>query len=117
MDKRFAQTFAEEWIAAWNAHDIERILSHYEDEFELSSPAITMLTGEPSGTLKGKKAIGEYWSGALQRYPELKFTLQHILRGATSVTLIYEGVLGLSAEVFHFSPTGKVAKAFAHYDL
>ena len=29
-----ARTFAEEWVAAWNAHDLERILAHYSDEFK-----------------------------------------------------------------------------------
>jgi len=117
MEKHQAQAFAQEWVAAWNARDLGRILSHYEDDFEMSSPAIVKLMGEPSGTLKGKEKIGEYWAGALEKYPHLRFELRHVLRGAGSVTLIYDGVLGLSAEVFHFGPAGKVAQAFAHYDL
>lgn len=116
MERQRAQKFADEWIAAWNAHDLDRILSHYEDDFEMSSPAIARLTGEASGVLKGKKAVGEYWAGALRKYPDLRFELRHVLRGVNSVTLIYDGVRGLSAEVFHFASTGKVAKAFAHYD-
>ena len=117
MDKDKAQAFAQAWLAAWNAHDLDGILAHYEDDFEMSSPAISRLTGEASGRLKGKAAVGEYWAGALKKFPDLHFELLHVLRGADSVTLIYEGVLGLSAEVFHFSPSGKVARAFAHYDL
>lgn len=117
MDKEQAQEFAHTWIAAWNAHNLEQILSHYEDDFEMSSPAITKLTGEPSGVLKGKQAVGEYWAGALKKFPELHFELHHILRGANTIALIYEGVLGVSAEVFHFADSGKVTKAFAHYDL
>ena len=117
MEKQQAQAFANDWVAAWNAHDLERILSHYEDDFEMSSPAITKLTGEASGKLKGKTAVGEYWAGALAKYPELEFKLLHVLRGANSVAITYQGVLGLSTEVFHFGNTGKVAQAFAHYDL
>jgi hypothetical protein len=117
MDKQPAQEFARQWIAAWNAHDLARVLSHYEDDFEMSSPVITSLTGEASGTLKGKTAIGDYWSVALKKYPELHFRLLHVLRGSNSITLVYEGVLGLSAEVFHFAPSGKIARAHAHYDL
>ena len=33
-----AQAFAEEWVAAWNAHDLERILAHYRDDFEIITP-------------------------------------------------------------------------------
>lgn len=81
----------------------------------MSSPAIIQLTGEPSGTLRGKAAVGEYWSGALKKFPDLHFTLLHTLRGANSVALVYEGVLGLSNEVFHFGDNGKVIRAYAHY--
>jgi ketosteroid isomerase-like protein len=117
MDKDQALAFAHEWVAAWNAHDLDGILAHYEEDFEMASPAISRLTGEASGSLKGKAAVGEYWAGALEKFPDLRFELLHVLRGADSVTLVYQGVLGLSAEVFHFSPSGKVARAFAHYDL
>ncbi|MDP1933046.1 MAG: nuclear transport factor 2 family protein [Gammaproteobacteria bacterium] len=115
MTNDFAQTFAQEWIDAWNAHDLALILSHYEDDFEMSSPIIRTLMNEPSGTLQGKSAVGGYWKLALERTPDLHFELQSILVGANSITLTYQGPRGLSAEVFHFAPSGKVAKAFAHY--
>lgn len=117
MKKDVALHFARDWIAAWNAHDLDRILSHYDDAFEMNSPAITTVTGAPNGILYGKPAVREYWSIALNKYPDLAFKLCHVLYGVNSVTIIYEGVLGLSAEVFHFGPSGKVIKAFAHYDL
>jgi ketosteroid isomerase-like protein len=31
----FAERFAAEWIAAWNNHNLEQILAHYEDDFDL----------------------------------------------------------------------------------
>jgi len=44
---------------------------------------------------------------ALKKYPKLHFKLLHVLRGANSVTLIYEGVLGLSAVPFRaLRPSG-----------
>ncbi len=33
-----AQKFAKEWIAAWNAHDMEEILRHYADTIEIQHP-------------------------------------------------------------------------------
>ncbi|MEX2505640.1 MAG: nuclear transport factor 2 family protein [Pseudohongiellaceae bacterium] len=115
ISPEFAKEFADEWIAAWNAHDLTRILSHYEDNFEMSSPLIRSLVNEPSGTLKGKAAIGQYWETALARSPDLHFSLENILIGANSITLTYQGARGLSAEVFHFSPSMRVSAAFAHY--
>lgn len=110
-----AEAFAMKWISAWNAHDIAEILAHYEDDFEMSSPMIIQVMDEPSGTLRGKAAIGAYWKIALERNPQLHFELLHVLRGANSVAIVYNGVRGLSAEVFHFGSSGKVVAAFAHY--
>lgn len=115
LDKTFAAKFASEWIVAWNSHDMARILSHYSEDFEMTSPVIIQIAGEPSGKLKGKKAVGAYWTKALQRMPDLRFELVTTLVGIDSVTLYYKGHRGLSAEVFHFGPDGKVVRAFAHY--
>jgi hypothetical protein len=37
LTRDFAEHFAADWIAAWNAHDLEHILAHYAD-FGMSSP-------------------------------------------------------------------------------
>ena len=115
MEPGFAGRFANEWIAAWNSHDLERILEHYEDNFEMSSPIIATLAGEPSGKLQGKFAVGAYWSRGLKQAPDLRFELLTALAGVDSVTVYYKGHRGLSAEVLHFGPSGKVRAAFAHY--
>jgi hypothetical protein len=115
IDLEFARHFATEWIAAWNAHDLARILSHYEDDFEMSSPVIPLVAGEPSGRLRGKAAVGAYWEKALRSLPDLHFELQAVLAGTDSVTLCYRGHRGLAAEVFHFGPGGRVVRAHAHY--
>jgi hypothetical protein len=115
LTSAFAGRFAAAWIAAWNSHDLERILSHYTDDFEMSSPVIVQLMGEPSGTLKGKANIRAYWAKALAANPALHFELLTTLTGANSITLYYRGARGLSAEVFHFDRDGKVVKGYAHY--
>ena len=115
IDRAFAEKFAREWIEAWNAHDLPRILEHYEDDFEMSSPVIIQITGESSGRLRGKAAVGAYWAKALKALPTLHFDLRDIVSGVDSVVLVYQGHRGLSAEVFHFAKSGKVARAFAHY--
>lgn len=115
LDKTFADHFAAEWINAWNSHDLDRVLSHYVDNFEMSSPIIVQVAGEPSGKLKGKKAVGAYWTSALKLVPNLHFELISTLVGAGSITLYYKGHRGMAAEVFIFGPDRKVVEAFAHY--
>jgi len=111
----FANHFAADWIAAWNAHDLPRILSHYADDFEMSSPYIAQLLGEPSGTLKGKAAVGNYWRRGLERTPTLHFELVSTLVGVDSLVLYYKGARGMAAEAFFFDASGKVVRACAHY--
>ena len=69
MEKGFAERFAKEWIAAWNSHDLDRILAHYEDDFEMSSPFIRLIAGEAAGKLRGKATIGAYWPKRCKKSP------------------------------------------------
>ena len=115
MDKHFAHHFANEWVAAWNSHDMDRIMSHYADDFEMHSPVIIQVTGEQSGRLQGKNAVRAYWEKALQLIPTLHFELMGYYVGVNSLVIHYKGHRGLSAETFIFNNEGKVAIAFAHY--
>jgi ketosteroid isomerase-like protein len=107
--------FAHEWIAAWNSHDLPRILAHYSDDFTMSSPGIATVAKEPSGVLAGKQAVGAYWQKALALVPTLRFTLQATFVGADSVAIHYEGVRGPAIEVFFFNEAGLVCRSAAHY--
>jgi ketosteroid isomerase-like protein len=111
----FAQTFATQWIEAWNAHDLPAILAHYSEDFQMSSPYIAQLANESSGKLTGKPAVAAYWSKALEMMPNLHFDLLQVLVGADSITIYYRGVRGLAAEVFFFNEQNVVSKACAHY--
>lgn len=112
-----AQEFAREWIASWNSHDIERVLSHYTDDFEMSSPFIAAFAGEPLGTLKGKPQVRAYWEAALARLPDLNFELLDVFTGADSLTIYYKAVMGkFATEVLLLNENGKVYKALAHYN-
>ena len=118
IDQMFANRFADEWIAAWNSHDMDAILAHYDENFEFASPLIVQVVGEPSGRLKGKAAIGAYWSKALSQRPNLCFELITVLMGVNSVVLHYRNQEGRqSAEAFEFGADGKVIRSFANYAI
>jgi ketosteroid isomerase-like protein len=46
---------ANDWIAAWNSHDLDAIMSHYEDAIELTSPVAAQLLGVPDGKVIGRR--------------------------------------------------------------
>lgn len=116
LDRHFAEAFAAEWIAAWNSRDLDRILAHYSEDFQFSSPFIPEVAGEPSGQLKGQASIREYWRKALARRADLHFELVSVLVGVSSIIILYnrhDGKLG--AEQFEFTAGGKVVRSSAHY--
>lgn len=61
LTEQQAQTFAMDWIKSWNSHDLDRILTHYSDNFEITTPMIKTFLGIDTGTLQGKQNIKEYW--------------------------------------------------------
>ena len=116
MHPAFAAAFAADWIASWNAHDLVRVLEHYTEDFEMSSPMIVEIAHEPTGTLRGKEAVEAYWNKALELVPDLHFELVSVLAGVASIALVYKGAQGrLVAEVLHFNAGQRVNRAFAHY--
>jgi len=116
MTNEEARQFAVHWVNAWNKHDVEEILSHYSDDFEMTTPMIQRVLGIESGTLQGKEAVGDYWRAALQKIPDLKFTLIDVTCGVNSVSIYYESVMNKKAiETFFFQKNGKIFKAIATY--
>ena len=113
----FAQEFAQEWVEGWNSHDLERILTHYEDDVQLTSPvAMKILNGD--GTVRGKSALRDYFQRGLQACPNLKFDLVDVLWGTETIVVFYtNNVRGnKTAEVMLMSPEGKIRRVWANYD-
>lgn len=116
ISKAFAEQFAQHWVESWNAHDLDLILSHYTDDFEMHSPLIAERMGVQESKLTGKAAVGEYWAKGLAAKPVLHFELINVFCGVGSVIIHYKGRKGLVAEIFHFNDDGKVFRASAHYE-
>jgi ketosteroid isomerase-like protein len=112
-----AQQFAREWVDAWNSHDLDRILSHYADDFQMTSPFIVTMMNEPGGTISGKEKVRAYWAQALKRLPDLHFDLIEVLASVDSITIYYHAVLGKrAAEMLFFDGNGKIRRGIAHYN-
>ncbi len=110
------EAFARAWIDAWNAHDLDRILTHYADDFEITTPMIRLATGIESDTLKGKAAVANYWAAALEKLPDLHFELLDTAVGVDSIALYYRSVMGkLAIEVMFFDEHRQVKRVVAHY--
>lgn len=108
--------FATEWIEAWNSHDLDRILSHYSDDVEISTPMLKITTGVGDGTARGKVAVRQYWAAALRKMPDLRFQFVDCAMGIDSIAVYYKSVLGkMAIEVMFFDTDGKVCQVMVHY--
>jgi ketosteroid isomerase-like protein len=95
-----------EWIAAWNARDLDRV------------PHIHAMGFDPSGTLRGKPRIREYWATALARLPDLHFELIDLFVSPDSVVVFYENERGKRiCEYLRFDAHGKIAQASGNYGV
>jgi len=111
-----AWKLANHWVAAWNAHDLDLIMTHYEDAIELTSPAAAQLLGTADGKVVGKANLRAYFQRGLTAYPELQFRLEDLLCGVNSVVLYYTNQKGThTAEFMELSATGKVTRVVANY--
>ena len=108
-----AESFAHEWIAGWNAGDLESILGHCADDVIFSSPKALEITGE--ARVVGKPALSAYWRAALERSPRLHFELERVYAGANCITIVYlrNGALRV-AETLEFENGVVVRGCVAH---
>jgi len=116
ISREKALRLANDWVEAWNRHDLDRMLTLCDDDCELTTPYIVTLMNEPSGALRGKDKIRACWTRALERVPDLRLDLVQVLVGVESVTLYCRTVFGrLAAEVLYVDRRGKVVRTVVHY--
>ena len=114
MSNDEAKAFAQDWIEAWNGHDLDRILAHYAEDVVFLSPVAQQRVGQ--GRLTGIPALRAYWGAGLEAQPDLKFELLDVLAGHDCLTLLYRNHKGQTvAETAEFGPSGKVLRSFACY--
>jgi hypothetical protein len=109
-------TFAGQWVAAWNSHDLDAIVSHYAPDVVLTSPVAAKILGDPSGTVRGQTALREYFRRGLALYPDLHFELLDVMAGLSSVVVCYTNQKGTkTAEFMEFGKNGKIVRVVANY--
>jgi len=111
-----AWSLANHWVAAWNAHDLDLIMKHYDDAIELISPVAARLLGTPDGKVAGKANLRAYFQRGVEAYPELHFHLEDVLWGMNSIVLYYVNQKGTrTGEFMELSAAGRVLRVVANY--
>ncbi|MUL49510.1 nuclear transport factor 2 family protein [Mycobacterium sp. CBMA293] len=98
-----AETFAQDWCQAWNAHDVEAVLAHFHDDVVFTSPVAARIVPESGGVVSGKDALRQYWTAALAALPELHFDVLATYVGTQTLVINYRNHRGqLVNEVLTF---------------
>ena len=116
MTQEEADALAHDWISAWNAHDLEAIVSHYANDVAYASPLIALVNGNGAGSITGKDAVRAYFARALAAFPDLQFEYRMAFAGVDSLVIHYRSVRNLlAAEVFTIGTDGKFTRVQCHY--
>jgi hypothetical protein len=117
LTKEVAHSLAEKWVAAWNAHELDEIMVHYDEQVVLVSPIAAKILDDSLGVVDGKKALRAYFKKGLEVYPDLKFELIDVMWGLSSVVFYYLNQKGTkSGEFMEIGSTGLITKVIANYN-
>ncbi|OBF62419.1 DUF4440 domain-containing protein [Mycobacterium sp. 852002-51971_SCH5477799-a] len=89
-----AVVFSERWARNWNAHDVDAVLADFHDDVVFTSPVAAKLFPETQGVVRGKAALREYWTGAVARIPDLRFSVEGVYQGIDTIVIAYRNQNG-----------------------
>jgi len=84
-----ARALAEEWVAAWNSHDLDAIMALYAPGVVFQTPTIIDTLGIADGRVEGAERLREHFGRGLERLPDLRFDLDGVYAGVTSLAMTY----------------------------
>lgn len=94
MDHADAVAFADDWVKAWNTHDLEKVVSHFAENVVFTSPIAAQLFDDSDGVIRGKAALRTYWAEGLRRVPELYFEVLAVYVGVHTLVINYRNQVG-----------------------
>jgi hypothetical protein len=94
IDPTRCHAYAQAWIAAWNSHQLERIMSHYATVLSFSSPLVLARYPGSDGTIRDAATLREYFALGLGSAPTLRFQLLEVLRAVEGFSIYYVNARG-----------------------
>jgi hypothetical protein len=81
---------AQQWIAAFNEHDLEKLLSLYHADAVHHSPKLQLRLPETMGKIRGREALQNWWADAFERLPSLRYELKNLIINDQQVLMEYQ---------------------------
>jgi predicted SnoaL-like aldol condensation-catalyzing enzyme len=77
------------WFEAFNAHNLEKLLSLYDDDAQHYSPKLKMRLPETKGLITGKEALGSWWKDSFDRLPTLHYKVTSLTSNSDRIFMEY----------------------------
>lgn len=113
------QSIAFKWFDAFNNHNLDQLLSLYDDDAEHYSPKLKIAKPETKGLILGKEALRNWWQGAFEQFPSLHYKVTSLTANGDRVFMEYVRTLNgdedmLVAEVLVVNEDKIVASRVYH---
>jgi predicted ester cyclase len=109
--------FATQWITDWNAHDVDKILSHYAPDVVFHSPKVALFTKSVQTHFTSREQLRPYFSFAFKWRPNLHFELLSVCQDGEGIAIVYKDDTGATAvEIMDLNVQGQVTFARVMYD-
>jgi ketosteroid isomerase-like protein len=77
------------WFEAFNAHNLDKLLSLYDEDAEHFSPKLKIRHPETKGLVTGKEALRSWWKDAFDRLPTLHYKVTSLTSNSDRVFMEY----------------------------
>jgi ketosteroid isomerase-like protein len=82
-------SIAHSWFEAFNAHNLEKLLSLYDDEAVHFSPKLKIKHPETNGYINGKEALRSWWKESFENIPTLNYKVTSLTSNPDRVFMEY----------------------------
>ena len=105
-----------DWVEAWNAYDLDRIMLHYADSIEFTAQTVVSRWNKPDGKLNGKEDLRQHFRKGLDLAPNVHFTIEEILYAPNGYAVLYRRENGNRVlDAVELDKTGLAIKVTAYY--
>lgn len=82
-------SLARRWLEAFNARKLDDLLALYDEDAVHVSPKLRDRQPETKGEIRGVPALREWWQGAMERLPGLRYEPLHLTASGDRVFMEY----------------------------
>jgi ketosteroid isomerase-like protein len=87
--KETNEQIALQWFAAFNEHNLEKLLALYNDDAKHYSPKLKIRKPKTEGWIVGKDALRTWWQDAFERLTTLHYKLNKLTANKERVFMEY----------------------------